>query len=369
MGRRQTRCCRCKSPRALDSRALRPVPATIVRSMEGSAPTAGVPIRVLSSALALAVTIVIAALFRAVTQLLAVWQVETTWKPAWPASIGSHVRRRYSEALLAQGLLFMLPVAARAFASTAGVGGVALLNLSWKLISLPGGVLLGVGAVVGFPAMTALITRGDSEGSRNLGGNLAALASGLGAVLALGVVFYAVPLSDPVTGLAGLSEADQTRFVGLLTVLAVALPVKAYRFIQVALLKARGDTASLLRGSFVGFLVFMGAAFPAAQAFGILGLTIAWVSTDVVQVAIFHRLLRKGEGDLAPTLASGRMFGATALGLIVLAVGHPLQSWLAAGDGLIGTGAAFGVVGLSVAAYALVVWPVASGALASSVHR
>ena len=322
-----------------------------------------------SALLALGVTIVIAALFRAFSQFLRVWQVETLWRPAWEVPISSHVPRRYLEAFLAQSLLFIVPVAARAFASTTGVGGVALLNLSWKLIELPAGVLLGVGAVVGFPAMTTLITGGDSDAARHLGGDLAALASGLGAVIAFGIILYAVPLSEPVAGLAGLSEEEHTHFVTLLVVLAVALPVKAYRFIQVALLQARGETASLLRGSFVGFLVFLAAAFPGASAFGILGLTIAWVSTDVAQIVIFHRLLQREGGGLAPTLPSGRIFGATAIGLMILVGGRLLQSWIAWDDGLIGLGVASGVVGLSTAAYALFLRPVASGALASPGDR
>ena len=322
-----------------------------------------------SDLLALGVTIVIAALVRAFSQLLRVWRLEAPWRPAWHVPITSHVPRRYLEAFLAQGLLFALPVVARAFASTTGVGSVALLNLSWKLIQLPAGVLLGVGAVVGFPAMTALNIRGNSESSRRLGGNLAALASGLGAVIAVGVILYAGPLSDAVADLTGLSEEEQTHLVTLVVVFAVALPVKAYRSIQVALLQARGDTASLLRGSFAGFLLFMCAAFPGARAFGILGLAIAWVSTDVAQTWIFHWLLKRGGGGLAPTLTSGRMFGATALGLMILVGGYPLQSWIASGEGLIGTGVACIVVGLAAAAYALFLWAVASEALGSAGDR
>ena len=77
--------------------------------------------------------------------------------------INSSLVKRYFYCVLTGGMIFLLPVVARAIASQSGVGELSLVNYAIKLVEFPLGVVLTVFTIVLFPKFSSLSAQGKNN--------------------------------------------------------------------------------------------------------------------------------------------------------------------------------------------------------------
>ncbi|TGN39924.1 murein biosynthesis integral membrane protein MurJ [Marinobacter confluentis] len=121
---------------------------------------------------------------RYVSQLVAVRPGIAPVRSMQPWLISGDLVRRYWQAMLSGGILFVYPVAARAYASLVGEGGVAMFSYAMRLIELP--LLL----CVSFLGVVLLPRMSEAYG-QNRKSFIRLIAYGLQAVFLLGTVAIA----------------------------------------------------------------------------------------------------------------------------------------------------------------------------------
>ena len=238
-----------------------------------------------------------------------------------PWLISGDLLRRYWQAMLSGGILFIYPVAARAFASMSGEGGVALFSYAMRLIELPLLLCVSFLGVVLLPRLSEAYTE-----NREAFGRL--ISYGLQAVFVLGTVAVATLFvgregySQAVYGRGlqpeAMQEVTHILGVGLLCVLFQG----AVTFMTAAFNAARKTQVPLLMNLLggLGLLVMLWAN----EGNSLLTIMIALTGTYGALAVIYVSVLRGSfsEVGLWPDSASVRfIIGVLAVNLLV-AIGH-----------------------------------------------
>ena len=206
--------------------------------------------------LTLVLVVLAAGAVRYVSQLLAVRPSLNPIGGLSPWLISSDLVRRYWQAMISGGILFVYPVAARAFASYTGEGGVAVFNYAMRLIELPLLICVSFLGIVLLPKLSQAYQQSSDEFVK-------LLSYGLQAVLVLSIVTF----STLYVGRAGytnavyasglqpqaIAEITQLIAIGLLCVLFQGVVM----FITAALNAARKTHIPLMLNVAGGLLLIL----------------------------------------------------------------------------------------------------------------
>lgn len=161
---------------------------------------------------------------------------------------------RYIQAVAGGGLITLLPVLARAFASEQGAGSLALFNYAYKLVEFPLGACVTVLSVAVFPALTQAFVRQEDPTesiARVLRWTL---------VISFSVTTVLWAFSAPVAQLAfghGKVDLDQVQSIGLLFAAGIiSLPLQGVFTFLSSIFYAKGDTVAPFWISAGAFLAF-----------------------------------------------------------------------------------------------------------------
>lgn len=189
-----------------------------------------------------------------------------------PPGIG----QRYVQALAAIGLLVLLPVTARAFASHQP-GAAAAVSYALKLGELPAGICTAVISMIVLPRISRAIQSGDSHGAR-------AMIRTSAQLILLGLVPVIIAfqwLADPVVGLIfrhGRLDHDAARLVAdLARVSILGVPAAVLTSLAMAGFHARQNTSTPLRWGLAVFALLVPGMWLAEREWGIHGVVAATV--------------------------------------------------------------------------------------------
>jgi putative peptidoglycan lipid II flippase len=237
--------------------------------------------------------------------------------------------RRYAHALVATGVVLLLPVFGRAFASVVGVGGLSAFNYATKLVELPLGVAVGVVSIVLFPRLSRAFAGGDDASFTRT------CRQGLWATFLLAVpmtvvlAWFAGPLATLVyargalvpEAAAGIGSMAALGFLGLPALGATALLQAAF--------SARRDTATPSYASVAALLLFVPLAWLGTELAGMAGLMAALAGTQWVLAVSLLWLLRWRHGTLVVAGGLARdIMTIGAASLLLLAPIALLGTWL-----------------------------------------
>lgn len=224
---------------------------------------------------ALGVGLVAAVSVRWVSQVIALGEGAWQAGPVSGVALPDGLWRRYAEAAGAAAVVFAAPLVARALASLASDGTVAVLNYATRVLEVPMGLAIGVVPVVLFPNLSAAFSDHDRPRFHRL------LSDGWVGVVALSVpvagtlLVFGDVAARVVFALSGLEETALGAIGQLIGLGAVGLPALGAAFLYQSALNARLDTRGPLMASamYVGLLVVAGR--PAVAAWGGAGLVLA----------------------------------------------------------------------------------------------
>jgi putative peptidoglycan lipid II flippase len=286
-----------------------------------------------------------------------VWLERKQWRHAWqqPWQISRGLAIRYLQALLAAGLLFLIPSIARALASAIAEGGVAAINYTLKMVELPLGGLISILAVVLLPALSEKCSQGDFEGAETL------TRQGLWLIWLL-----ALPITLILSGfgqefmilLFGWSDMDPEAIAWIGTLVAwgiLSLPAKGVATLLLALFHARRNMKTPFIISLGAVFIYVILAYFMHLRWNLQGVVMAGVIVDWLVVTSYFFELKRcyNVSILTPGLRRDAVTVAAAVGLAFL----PVMPWLISGTtpigGLISTlvAMAFTAVAILIPAY------------------
>lgn len=165
---------------------------------------------------------------------------------------------RYFQAIVAMGLLSLLPVVVRAFASFSGEGSLAVMNYAWRLVEFPLGMVITVLSVVLFPKLS------EMHAMKNDSGFTAVLKDGLIWSVLLAAVIVGPILASPETFVTiafgwegGLSAEKITETSTLLQIGIMVLPFQAVIVMAIAALNAQKRTYISMHISLIAFVLLI----------------------------------------------------------------------------------------------------------------
>ena len=238
-----------------------------------------------------------------------------------PWMISRDLVRRYWQAMLAGGILFVYPVAARAYASMVGEGGVATFSYAMRLIELP--LLLCV-SFLG----VVLLPRLSEAYSENREAFSGLVAYGLQAVFALGTVAVTTLFvgrqgyTQVVYGRGlqpeAMQDVTQLVAVGLLCVLFQG----GVTFMTAAFNAARKTQIPLVMNVLGGIVLFM--VLQAGEDTSLVNIMFALTATYAILAVIYALVLGRlfpGAGLWRDARSVRFILGVLAVNLLVSA-GH-----------------------------------------------
>lgn len=203
------------------------------------------------------------------------------------SQIDHRLTGRYLGALLAGSAVLILPVAMRAFASTNGAGGQAVVYYASKLVDLPMGTLLTIVSIAMFPAIAEAFAQpeGHNEGIRLAQQGLRAVLA-LALPVALGMGAFSLAFSNLLYRHGEMGADGAHQVAALAAVMMVGLVPQALNSMLLAVYDALRDMVTPFVLSLVAILGFLAAGF-----FGVRELVpLAWL------YAGFHWVLLAGLG-------------------------------------------------------------------------
>jgi murein biosynthesis integral membrane protein MurJ len=239
--------------------------------------------------------IVLGGILRWLSQVGQIKGVALAVRSAWSVKIGGAVATRYIQALSGGAALILIPVIARAFASLAEPGSIAVVSYAWKLVEFPLGVGVTVIAVVLFPYISGCFS---DENRRDEG--LVAVRAGvlvvtlLGLSIAIPMVLFSRDFADLAFGWGAMSD-DAIRQIGVLMAIGlISLPVQGVSSLLIAVFNARRDTRTPMLINLLGVFLFAGLAL-IAQLLGagiegvMVSMTLTYITIFIFQIVWLNR--------------------------------------------------------------------------------
>lgn len=204
--------------------------------------------------------------------------------------VSSSLLKRYFYGVLTGGIIFLMPVAARAIASESGPGQLSLVNYAVKLVEFPLGVVLTVFSIIFFPRFSGLFADGNELVF------LTTLKRVVYSVIAISFAVF-VPLQHFSSSVVHLIydwnqlSAEQLNHISDYFYSVVrSLPFQGINALLISVLASRRDTLSaLLCSSCLAILFFSvgyGFIFNINDLFDLMVLTYALLSLSLFLVII-----------------------------------------------------------------------------------
>lgn len=197
------------------------------------------------------------------------------WRAVRWRLLGKGFGKRYLQAVVGGGLITLLPVLARAFASNNGEGSLALFSYAYKLVEFPLGVCVTVFSAAFFPVLSQAFARGDdpSAGIAMISRWILAISLSIATVLwAFSVLFTQLAFGY------GKIGPDQVEAIGWLFAIGVlSLPLQGGCALMLSVFYAKGDTTTPLWISLGAFLGFIPLGYVCARLAGPAGVMSALV--------------------------------------------------------------------------------------------
>lgn len=241
----------------------------------------------------LAVSILIGAGLRWLAQLIRAGVIDIACIRGGRWLITKEMAIRYFQAIGAAGILTLLPVIGRAVSSVGGEGQLAAFNYAVKLVELPLAVIGTAFAVGLYPMITRVV--GDLDRCREI----LSMAIKFVAVTTTSAVICIYVFSeiyvDLVFGWGVMSQEGVDYVSSILVLLIVALPLQSVSSLQLVVINAFKKTRYALKINLFGLSVFLPAAIYLESKFGIVGISVALVSTYfvilVAQSLVVNRMI------------------------------------------------------------------------------
>lgn len=186
--------------------------------------------------------------------------ITTKTSPISKMSLSSHsisrsLIRRYFYCVLTGGIIFLIPVIARAIGSQSGSGELSLINYAIKLVEFPLGVLLTVFSIVFFPFFAELFAKKDEKEFLKIFTRVLLTVI----IISLSVFIPLNHFSSAITHLIydwGRLNAEQLyKISSYLQAVSLTLPFQGVNALLVAVLAARKDTFNpLIISSFLAIV-------------------------------------------------------------------------------------------------------------------
>ncbi len=252
-------------------------------------------------------------------QLWEAWGIRSEPRSGYPWLIDRRLVIRYFQALGAGGLVFLLPVGLKAFASLLGAGFQARAGFAVKIVELPMGAVLTVVSVALYPAIAEKFANPETqqEGSALARSGMKVILA-LGLPIALGMGFFGADFANVIYA-HGKVSADEARAIGgMASVMMFGLIPQALNTMVVAAFDSLRDMRSPF---YVSLFVILG--FVVAGLFGrpILSLTFLGAAYAGAHWSILIALLiqakRKHGIEFAGALFGGQTLRSVAIVIVV----------------------------------------------------
>ncbi|MBU0564606.1 MAG: oligosaccharide flippase family protein [Gammaproteobacteria bacterium] len=223
------------------------------------------------------------------------WRRGFSWRAVRWRLLGKGFGRRYLQAVAGGGLITLLPVLARAFASNNGEGSLALFSYAYKLVEFPLGVCVTVFSAAFFPILSQAFARGDdpSAGLAKVSRWMLAISFSLATILwAFNSLFTQLAF-----GYGKIGPAQVEAIGWLFAIGVISLPLQGGCALLSSVFYAKSDTTTPLwisLGAFLGFIplgyVFARMGGPAGVMSALVALYAVLFSFQTFLLSHYHKL-------------------------------------------------------------------------------
>ncbi|MGF1758893.1 hypothetical protein L4D76_13325 [Photobacterium sagamiensis] len=216
--------------------------------------------------------------------------------------VTSSLLRRYFYCVLTGGIIFLIPVVARAIASHTGPGELSLVNYAIKLVEFPLGVVLTVFAIVFFPRFSGFFAEGDESAF------LETFKRVLLSVIAISLAVF-VPLNHFSSSIVyliydwgQLNPEQLSKIAAYFYSVSLTLPFQGINALLIAVIASRRDTLSPLICSTCLAVIFIvigyGFVTEISDVFNLMVFTYALLSVALLLIIhIKHKINFIKNGD------------------------------------------------------------------------
>ena len=240
----------------------------------------------------LALFILAAGLLRWLIQLLVLPRPRLSWRCFRWRLLDRKLLTRYMHAMMAGGLLLLLPVIARAMASLHGEGGLSLFNYAMKLVEFPLGLGVMVLSVGIFPLLSHCFSRNEESCAEMV-------ATGVQVVLLITVAmmlplaWFAGDFAALIFGHGAMGREEVVMVGSLLALGVLSLPLQGVASIFTATYNAARDTAFILWLNLLAAVLFALLGYWGVRLFGLQALMVSLVVVFGVLLTLQWGALRR----------------------------------------------------------------------------
>lgn len=169
--------------------------------------------------------------------------------------ISTSLMKRYFYCVLTGGIIFLLPVVARAIASGSGPGELSLVNYAIKLVEFPLGVVLTVFSIIFFPRFSEIFSQGSQKQFLELFQNVSLCVLALSFAIFVPLHIFSLSIVELVYGWGQLTPDQLDKISSYFQHISFTLPFQGMNALLIAVCASRKDTLfPLLASSFLAFL-------------------------------------------------------------------------------------------------------------------
>lgn len=185
---------------------------------------------------------------------------------------------RYFQVLASASLLLLVPVIARAYASSLGSGQMALMNYAQKIVELPVGIVVTVVSTLLLPRLSRMLV--EKATSAQVVATFHAsvrITLAISLVVLLPTMLHADAICNVLFGSNALQGGELQTASTLLAIGLLALPLQGLVTILVCVYSAVRDTITPLVVSLAAVVLFLLGVGYAADVFGLIGIGVSIV--------------------------------------------------------------------------------------------
>lgn len=211
----------------------------------------------------------------------------------WKSTETRILLTRYFQALASAGLLILLPVIGRAYASEFGIGQMALFSYAQKVPDLPIGILSTVLASTLLPKLSQLFaTQTASKDAIVAFESTMKLTIAISMAIIIPAIFYASPIMHLLYGSRTFQEADLMIMSNLMAIGLIALPLQGMIVIYTCAYSAMRDYISPLIANVLAILALPIFIHLTGQKYGLLGVSAVIVLSQLIILILLAIALR-----------------------------------------------------------------------------
>lgn len=226
--------------------------------------------------------ILVAAGLRWFSQILRVRSlIGTPWRKEWLLS--KRLLVHYMHTVAAVGVLLMLPLIARAYASLGEPGSVMIINLALRLVEFPLGVAVTVFAVGMFPAISRALNTQEGDADKIIGITLERVLY-ISIAIAIPLCWFGSGLAQFVFGWGNLQPAQAHQVGQLFSIAALSLPLQGVSQVLLTVMNARQDTRVMVLISIIAVFFFSTTAWLLLERYSLFGIAAMLVTTYLMVV-------------------------------------------------------------------------------------